>query len=255
MDDVKLKKIIYNTYNYLREYKRHIVWFSCGAASAIMSKIVREEVYGSQLVYCDTGGEHPDNEIFLNDVEVWLDTKVKRLQNYKYENHFDVIRKTRYVNGKAGARCTVELKKKLRFEFQLPDDVKYFGYTIEEKHRAERFTEAYPEVDARFPLIEKGLTKEECVGLLLKNNIKIPTMYALGFNNNNCIPCVKGGAGYFNKIRKFFPEKFNQMAKLEREVGASCLNGVYLDELDPKAGRHKDLIIQCDFVCQSMEEL
>ena len=25
------------------------------------------------------------------------------------------------------------------------------------------------------------------------------------------------------------------------------------DELDPKAGRHKDLIIQCDFVCQSLE--
>lgn len=32
-------------------------------------------------------------------------------------------------------------------------------------------------------------------------------MYDLGYANNNCIGCVKGGIGYWNKIRIDFPEE------------------------------------------------
>ena len=38
-------------------------------------------------------------------------------------------------------------------------------------------------------------------------------MYKLGYKNNNCIGCVKGQAGYWNKIRKDFPDVFDQMSK------------------------------------------
>ena len=43
-------------------------------------------------------------------------------------------------------------------------------------------------------------------------------MYKLGYNNNNCIGCVKGGQAYWNKIRIDFPETFNKMAKLENLI-------------------------------------
>jgi len=83
--------------------------------------------------------------------------------------------------------------------------------------------------------------------------IEPPVMYKLGFNNNNCIGCVKGGMGYWNKIRQHFPEQFNRMAKIEREVGASCIKGKFLDELDPSAGHKlKEPDMTCDFVCQSV---
>ena len=36
---------------------------------------------------------------------------------------------------------------------------------------------------------------------------------------NNCIGCVKGGMGYWNKIRRDFPERFEEMAALEKEIG------------------------------------
>ena len=42
-------------------------------------------------------------------------------------------------------------------------------------------------------------------------------MYDMGYPNNNCIGCVKGGMGYWNHIRKDFPEVFDSRAKLERE--------------------------------------
>lgn len=230
--------------------ERVVVWFSCGAASAVAAYMTLKEYPEALLVYCDTGGEHLDNQRFLADVEKWLSKKVIVLKNEKYQDHFDVIRQTKYVNGPRGARCTAELKKKLRLKFQQAYDLQIFGYTCEEKNRADRFNQSFPEVNARFPLIEKMWTKEMCLGLIESKGIVIPEMYRLGFNNNNCIGCVKGGAGYWNHIRKVFPDKFKQMAELEREVGASCIKGKFLDELKTTEGRHKEPKMSCDFVCQ-----
>jgi hypothetical protein len=70
----------------------------------------------------------------------------------------------------------------------------------------------------------------------------MPAMYQLGYRNNNCIGCVKGGIGYWNKIRRDFPEAFDRMAKAERAIGRKLFKreGVYLDELDPARGNHAD---------------
>lgn len=69
-------------------------------------------------------------------------------------------------------------------------------------------------------------------------------MYDLGYHNNNCVGCVKGGMGYWNRIRIDFPEVFRKMAELEREIGHSCINGVYLDELAPGRGRIYSLMAE-----------
>jgi hypothetical protein len=76
-------------------------------------------------------------------------------------------------------------------------------------------------------------------------------MYDLGYKNNNCVGCVKGGMGYWNKIRVDFPEVFKKRAELERLIGASCINGIYLDELSPDRGRIEDEIMEeCSIFCQ-----
>jgi hypothetical protein len=84
-------------------------------------------------------------------------------------------------------------------------------------------------------------------------------MYKLGYHNNNCIGCVKGGAGYWNKIRVDFPQHFERMAKLERVIGASITKSkgerVYLDELPPDAGDYpKEQNIECSIFCHMAEE-
>lgn len=76
-------------------------------------------------------------------------------------------------------------------------------------------------------------------------------MYKLGFHNNNCIGCVKGGMGYWNKIRESFPNEYDKMAKLEREVGRSCIKGKFLDELKTTEGRHEPPILpDCGTFCE-----
>lgn len=80
-------------------------------------------------------------------------------------------------------------------------------------------------------------------------------MYELGYPNNNCIGCVKGGMGYWNNIRKDFPEVFESRAKLERDVGYSMLKDnygkpVFLDELDPNRGNmNTEIFPGCGIMC------
>jgi hypothetical protein len=54
--------------------RRRLVWFSCGAASAVAAKLAVEKYEDAcEVVYCDTmATEHPDNQRFFNDVERWI---------------------------------------------------------------------------------------------------------------------------------------------------------------------------------------
>ena len=95
--------------------------------------------------------------------------------------------------------------------------------------------------------------------MLERAGIEIPTMYKLGYRNNNCIGCVKGGAGYWNKIRVDFPANFERMAKVEREIGHSIIKNdsgpVFLDEMPTDMGVHQQQPdIECSFFCQMAEQ-
>lgn len=239
---------------------RVLVWFSCGAASAVAAKLAVDK-YGDrvEVLYCDTlAFEHPDNRRFMDDVSKWIGAPIKLLHSKEYKDIYDVFRKTGWLVGPGGARCTTELKKIPRKEYQEPDDIQIFGFTREEGKRIARFREENFEVIAEFPLMDMGLSKEDCFASLKHANIELPVMYKLGYKNNNCIGCVKGGIGYWNKIRRDFPEAFDRMAKLERELGATILKDrrggkaqrLYLDELDPNHGRYdKEPDIECGVVC------
>lgn len=262
-----------DTDDYYPEWRREqlgarvVVWFSCGAASAVAAKCAITD-YGSThevvLAYCDTGAEHPDNGRFLRDCEEWLGHPVIMLKNEKYEDTWDVWEKTQWLVGPAGARCTGELKRNVRKTFEdRMGDIQVFGYCAEEKHRADRYRENNKLVWLETPLIDRGLTKADCLAVLREAGIELPAMYELGFRNNNCIPCVKGGAGYWNLIRRVFPEQFARMAKVERQLNTAINkryeNGerirVFLDELPEDAGNYEaEPDIECGIACRGVVE-
>ena len=134
-----------------------------------------------------------------------------------------------------------------------------FDCSPREYKRAERFHKEYPYTKPLFPLIGCNLTKEDCFNIMERNGIEIPKMYRLGYGNNNCIGCVKGGMGYWNKVRIDFPEVFEKTASLEREIGATCItdrngNRVYLDELDPNRGwALKPYVEPCGSFCDDLD--
>lgn len=232
--------------------QRAVIWFSCGAASAIALKMAKNEYSNLAAVYCDTGGEHPDNMRFLRDIEKWVGIKIKILKNEDFIDHFDVFEKKRYLVSPAGAPCTTLLKRKLREDYQRPNDIHIFGYTLEEKLRAAKFEIINRGLQTDWILIRNEVSKQNCLGILWEAGIDIPQMYKLGYNHNNCIGCVKGGKGYWNKIRKDFPEQFERMAKLERELGYK-LNDKYLDEMEEDEGNFaSEPDISCDIFCHNI---
>jgi len=237
----------------IKKAKRIVCWFSCGAASAVAAKMALDEwrdVLPVEIVYCDTGSEHPDNSRFMADCVRWFNHPVSVIKNEKYTDIFDVFRQRRYIKDQYGAPCTRLLKIAMRQRFERFDDAQVFGFDFEEAKRVNDFIENNPEVMVVAPLIERKINKLACFEILTKAGIELPIMYKLGYQNNNCIGCVKGGMGYWNKIRRDFPETFAEFAKLEREIGHSInseeikINGqrkklpVYLDELHPKRGRY-----------------
>lgn len=247
------------------ESGRVLAWFSCGDASAVAAKLAVEK-YGSrcEVLYCDTFAfEHPDNRRFFNDVEKWIGTPIKVLHSQDYRDIYDVFEKTRWLVGVGGARCTTELKKNVRRAYQRPDDTHIFGFTADEKKRAERFHENSPDLFAEFPLIEAKIAKSDCHQRMRDAGIELPAMYRLGYKNNNCIGCVKGQSGYWNKIRRDFPEMFDKMAKVERDLNAAInkkyVKGkrqrVFLDELPPTAGSYEnEADIECGVICVTAKD-
>ena len=237
----------------------HLTWFSCGDASAVASKLAIKKYEEIDVVYCDTGSEHSDNTRFLKDIEKWLGQEIITMKNEKYKDIWDVFEKERWLVGVKGARCTTELKKWVRHQIEADYDIQIFGYTIEERHRAERLLEQNPEIKAEFPLIDNQLSKQDCLALLAEADIEIPMMYKLGYRNNNCIGCVKGGAGYWNKIRVDFPGVFDRMAKVERNLNAAInktfkggkRKKMFLDELPTNMGNYQaEPDISCGVMCQ-----
>ena len=121
----------------------------------------------------------------------------------------------------------------------------------EEKRRADRLLITMPQQAHLFPLIERKMSKQQAHEILKASGLQRPYMYELGFSNNNCILCPKGGQGYANKCRELWPDRFAERAMLEREIGASGIKGVFLDELLPDAGRNEPMIMDdCGILCE-----
>jgi hypothetical protein len=236
---------------------RVLSWFSCGAASAVATKLTPE----AEPVYCETGAEHPDNERFLADCEKWFGHTVTRLKSTEYADTWDVWEKTRWLAGIDGARCTTELKVKPRLAFQKPTDVHVFGYTADaaDMARAKRLRDNFPELAVKTPLIDRGLTKAACISIIERAGIKPPPLYALGFVSNNCLPCVKAtSASYWALVRKHFPDKFDRMAKLSRELDVRLcrINGerAFIDEIPAEWPTAEAIQPSCDFLCHIAEQ-
>jgi 3'-phosphoadenosine 5'-phosphosulfate sulfotransferase (PAPS reductase)/FAD synthetase len=232
---------------------RILCWFSCGATSAVATKLIiqSQQQHPVEIVYTQVKEEHKDNARFLKDCEGWFGQDITIIRNEKYAaSIYEVFERERYLVGPYGAPCTKHLKRNMREKFQRQGDVHILGFSVEETARAEQFEERNPSLVCRFPLIEQRLAKADCLAILDRSGIELPVMYSMGYEHNNCIGCVKGKKGYWNKIRTDFPDTFKKMSKLERNLGVSILREkgekLFLDQLDPTAGRgQKETSIEC----------
>jgi 3'-phosphoadenosine 5'-phosphosulfate sulfotransferase (PAPS reductase)/FAD synthetase len=228
-----------------------IAWFSGGITSAVACKLALGVDPNLEIIFIETGSHHPDLLRFLHDCEKWFGKNIQILQHETIKSVEECLKKYRFINSPAGARCTSTLKSDVRKRWEKTRDdidtyVWGFEFGAKEENRAKRIVQRQPDKKHIFPLIEAKIDKPAAIKFVQEAKIEIPMMYKLGYHNNNCLGCVKGGMAYWNKIRVDFPEIFERTAKLEREIGAKCLKSYYLDELPPDAGRGQPpLVTEC----------
>lgn len=240
-----------------------VVWFSCGAASAVAAKKTLEK-YGDRcnvrVVNNPIKEEDEDNRRFLHDVEQWLGVKIESATNRKYPSCSctEVWDERKFMSGPNGAPCTYELKKQARQQWEDANQYSelVLGFTAEEKRRYDRF--ALTERPNTLPvLIEDGIKKSECFHIINKAGIELPAMYRLGYPNANCIGCVKATSPtYWNHVRKIHPHQFEQRAEQSRRLGARLVRykgkRIFLDELPTNAtGKPMDTMnLECGLFCE-----
>lgn len=239
-----------------------VVWFSCGAASAVAAKKTIEK-YGKEfdiiVVNNTIQEEDSDNLRFLKDVEKWLGVTIYYATNNKYPSNsaVDVWESVKYMAGTKGAPCTRILKKEARYQFELKHKIAFhvLGFTFDEKKRHDRFVKA--ERENVIPvLIDEEITKEQCFDILLDSGIELPLMYRLGYPNANCIGCVKATSPtYWNHVRKTHPLIFEERSIQSRRIGARLVRykgkRIFLHELPENAKGRKMKSYECGIFCDT----
>jgi len=203
-----------------------ICWWSGGITSAVACKICIG-FYGIEncrFIFIDTKNEDEDTYRFKRDCEQWYGKKIETITAIgdKYDSIQDVWTKNKSLNVAKGAICSSELKRKTRIKWQKENDYTHqvFGFELSEANRAKSMVLNNPETQPIFPLLMFGYSKKDCIELVEGWQIEIPRMYKLGFLNNNCFKtgCVQGGIGYWQKMARDFPDKFDKMAKVEHNL-------------------------------------
>lgn len=242
---------------------RILCQFSCGAPSAVAAKLTLAQHPDAILLNAFLTKEHPDNRRFLADCERWFGRQITVLRDTKYgADPVVVFHKRGWIKSRKGASCSSSLKRGLLRSFEQPDDILVLGYTLEEQDRLDDFREHFPDRPVMAPLIDAGLTKEDCKAMVQRAGIELPLMYRLGYDNANCIGCVKGGEGYWRAIRQDFPEEFEQVAAAEEAIGEGAFlfrdrdtgKRWSLRELGDGPVRRNEALPSCSFFCEIAEQ-
>ncbi|MDN4057155.1 hypothetical protein QPK31_02845 [Massilia sp. YIM B02769] len=245
---------------------RIVCQFSCGAASAVATKLALAQygaTYDVQIINAFVREEHEDNRRFLSDCERWFGREITVLSDEKYNaSTIEIFRRKQFIKSRYGAACTTELKRRLLDKWKQPGDVMVFGYTAEEVERLDDFRERNPDRRVVAPLIDAGLGKEDCKAMIQRAGIELPLMYRMGYENANCIGCVKGGEGYFRAIQQDFPEQFNELADLQEAIGPNAYlfrnretgKRYSLRDIPPGPARRNEKLPSCSFFCELAEQ-
>jgi hypothetical protein len=244
--------------------ERIVSQFSCGAASAVATKLLLGDYPAERVLIVNAFlvEEHEDNQRFMSQCEEWFGHPIVRLRDEKFgASAVEVWKQAKFLVSHGGTRCSKTLKRDVLKAIALPDDIMALGYTSEEYERYNRFVDANNGQRVIAPLIDRGLRKADCLAMLQRAGIELPMMYRLGFNNNNCIGCPKGGEGYWNRTRKVFPAQFQNMVTIQEILGPGSYffrnhktgERYGVKDIPEGAGRHDEPEIECSMFCLMAE--
>lgn len=194
---------------------RHIVSLSGGKDSTALAIYLRDRIPDLEYVFCDTGEELPETYEYLDRLETVLGKKIVRLNPERPFRHYLEI--YRGVLPDARTRwCTRKLKIEPFERFIGEDPVyNYIGIRADEPHR-KGYISTKPNITAKYPFIEEGITKADVMRILEESGIGLPAYYEWR-SRSGCYFCFFQQRIEWVGLSRKHPEKFQQALEMEKE--------------------------------------
>jgi len=219
--------------------RRVVVGFSGGVTSAwcagwAIRNFPRDEVV---LLFHDTKEEDADTYRFNREMAAVLGLPITERSDGRSVS--ELFEDEGAIANNRMAFCSRILKaeqsKKYIQELRrsgVTDIVKVIGFSAHEWQRVQRAT-THAEADRitiRFPLVEEGITKQQCADWCNAQGVRPSSMYQWS-EHANCVGCVRGGKAYWLAVKENRPEVFEARSAQERQFGHTILKDVSLPQL------------------------
>lgn len=219
--------------------RRVVVGHSGGVTSAwclgwALRHFPKEEVVA---LFHDTKEEDTDTYRFLREIAKVLDVGITERSDGRSVS--EVEDDEGALANNRMAFCSRILKTEQRDKFfkelrqsGVSEIVSVIGFERHEEKRVQRamgrsIGEGY---EVRFPLIEEGVSKQQCADWCNRLGVVPPRMY-LWSGHANCVGCRRGGKAYWLAVKANVPEVFDACAKREALFGHTILKDTTLVDL------------------------
>ena len=221
---------------------KHIVSLSGGKDSTAMLLRMLEEGWPVDLIlFCDTGLEFEAMYRHIEKLEAYIGIPITRLKaersfEYYFLEHSPKRKNPVLADKKgfswAGPRnrwCTAVLKTRLidRFLKELEaeyDVIQYIGIAADEFRRVR---------DKRYPLVEWGMTEADCLAYCKERGFDWEGLYDI-FTRVSCWCCPLQSYDELRKLRKHFPEKWEQLRVWDRQTWRTFVKHYSVEQLETR---------------------
>jgi len=212
--------------------RRIVVGISGGVTSAwcggwALRTYPREEVI---FLWHDTKAEHPDTYRVIRELSAALAHPITERSDGR--SPLELFADEGFLGNNQNAMCSRILKREIgeRFLEGLVAEgfevEQVIGFSASEPRRVAGAVgrAAAGGYVARFPVIEHGISKQECADWCLSIGVAPSAMYCWA-EHANCVGCVKGGRAYWLAVAEHEPAIFERYARAEEEYGHSIIRG------------------------------
>ena len=232
--------------------RQEIVFYSYGICSAYIACRLQDECGKPICLFSDTKREDEDTYRFGQEV-------VQRWGlNLQEASHggdlWDWFAEHNMIPARQLSPCSLHFKilpsrayLHEHFESQGIPAVVSVGYDITEQSRVDKFLAHwdFKHIAVRFPLLEWGVSKQQCFGYFAQHGITPPRIYK-HFRNANCLPCKNFRKPDWIALAYHFPEKFAEAASFEMKEdlrwmqdGPTLIELALSEEVPTRKGRRK----------------
>lgn len=201
---------------YMTEPTRHICGISGGKDSSALAVYMRDTVPDMEYFFCDTGAELPETYEYLTRLEVILGKPIERLNAARgFDHWFEVFRGA--LPSPQMRWCTKNMKIK-PIEEWIGDDpaISYVAIRADESTR-KGYVSTKPNIEARFPFVEDGITHDDVLRILADAGIGLPDYYEWR-TRSGCYFCFFQRKAEWIGLAERHPELFDRAVAIEQKV-------------------------------------